>query len=145
VECGKKEFETDQLKFYRSIDECLKAEKVTFALFSCVLSYLPNPWPTLALVAQAGVPLVLINQTLVWVNSLCNNERLVVQHVPKTIYKATYPARIFSTDHFVNAFIPKYRLEATWRGHEVPVVLCKPWQIARYGCFLFEEVKNEGY
>jgi putative methyltransferase (TIGR04325 family) len=145
VECGEKEFETAQLKFYRSVDECLKAEKVTFALFSCVLSYLADPWSPLTNVTQAGVPSVLINQTLVWDNRLCNNERVVVQHVPKAIYKATYPVRIFSSDQFVKAFTPRYRMGACWRGHEVPVVLCKPWQIARYGCFLFEEVKNECY
>jgi putative methyltransferase (TIGR04325 family) len=142
VTCGKKELETDQLKFYSSIEECLKAETITFALFSCVLPYLSDPWSKLALIVKAGVSSVLIHQTLVWEDGGCCDERIVMQYVPKAIYKATYPARICSSDHIVKAFIPKFRLEAAWDGHEVPVIVCRPWQIARYRCFLFEEVKK---
>lgn len=138
--CGKKEFETERLKFYASLDECMKVERITLALFSCVLSYLPDPWATLKIVAQADIPCVMIDQTLVWAEGK-NGERFVVQYVPETIYRASYPARIFAAEQFSFVLGRKYRLVASFAGYEHPVVLSRPWQIARYRAFILE---NQG-
>ncbi len=141
VTCGREEFETDSLKFYYTLDECLAAERVTIALFSSVLPYLPDPWPTLATVSAARVPCVMIDRTHVF-NEKESKCRIAIQHVPAAIYRATYPVRIFQFDQFVSALGPKYSMITALAGCDEPFVLCNPWQVGSCRGFIYE-VKNE--
>ncbi len=44
VTCGRELFETEELKFYYDIDECLNFKKPNIALLSGVLQYIENQW-----------------------------------------------------------------------------------------------------
>ncbi len=135
--CGRREFATDRLVFYDSVRACTAAEHVTFALYSSVLAYVRDPGDFLTAAREASVPLVLIDQTLVWAEEAAA-DRYVVQHVPAAIYRAAYPARITSTERLLAPLSGAYRVLHTEAGYATPVVLRRPFQLARYRRFVLE-------
>ncbi len=137
--CGRKEFETDRLKFYASLDECLGTERITFALFSSVLAYVPEPKQVLEQVVRAEVPCLMIDQALVWTDGR-EGRRIVVQQVPPSIYRGAYPAWISSSADVLAPLLPTYRLLVSEAGYEAPVVVRRPWRVAGYRRFVLEVV-----
>ena len=123
--------------FYDSVRECTAAEHVMFALYSSVLAYVRDPGDFLMAASEASVTLVLIDQTLVWAGEAAA-DRYVVQHVPATIYRAAYPARSTSTDRLLAPLSGAYRVLHTEAGYATPVVLRRPFQLARYRRFVLE-------
>lgn len=97
VACGKSEFEDATLKFYSSIASCVSEQPVDIALFSSVLQYLPNPLLPITDIAKAGNCYALIDRTA-FIDG--EKDRLTIQHVPASIYKASYPAWFLSWDQF---------------------------------------------
>jgi len=97
VACGREEFQDDVLKFYESIDDCMAAGTVDVVFCSSVLEYLEKPYEILGSMARSGVPYILFDRTP-FIEGDC--DRLTVQHVPVTIYPASYPAWFFSSVRF---------------------------------------------
>ncbi len=94
VACGRAHYEDDCLRFFANLDELGEAgSNYSVVLFNCVLQYLPDPQEILALVAEKKVPYILIDRLALSRN---DQQRLTVQHVPETIYSASYPAWFFS-------------------------------------------------
>jgi putative methyltransferase (TIGR04325 family) len=93
VACGKSDFESPELRFYASADECLAAHRPDVLLLSSVLQYLPEPYVTLREMVQRGIPRIIIDRTAFLHG---DRERLTVQHVPPSIYEASYPAWFLS-------------------------------------------------
>jgi putative methyltransferase (TIGR04325 family) len=63
VERGRKHFETDELHFYHSIDECVENTKPKTILFSGVLHYLEEPYTILGKCAEIGASTLIIDRT----------------------------------------------------------------------------------
>jgi putative methyltransferase (TIGR04325 family) len=63
------------------------------ALFSSVLQYLDDPFAILDQLEQSSVSTLIIDRT-----PFCDavQDQFFVQHVPKSIYPASYPIRVFS-------------------------------------------------
>ena len=97
VECGKNEFQNEELRFYANIDECLDNQKVDVVFLSSVLQYLEKPESMLIELSKTKAEYILIDRTP-FIEDLSN--RLTVQSVPETIYKASYPAWFFSGNKF---------------------------------------------
>lgn len=97
VECGKNEFQNENLKFYTNTDECLANEKMDVVFLSSVLQYLEKPESMLIELSKTKADYILIDRTP-FIEDL--NNRLTVQSVPKSIYKASYPAWFFSNNKF---------------------------------------------
>jgi putative methyltransferase (TIGR04325 family) len=93
VACGKSDFESRELRFYASVDECLAVHRPNVLLLSSVLQYLPEPYQTLEAMAQRSVPCLILDRTAFLGD---NRERLTVQHVPPSIYESSYPAWFLS-------------------------------------------------
>jgi len=93
VDCGRHEFQSDRLKFYMSCNECADVEAVNVVLLSSVLQYLKSPRTILNEISKVKAKYIIIDRTP-FINSLHN--RLTVQKVPSSIYKASYPAWFFS-------------------------------------------------
>jgi putative methyltransferase (TIGR04325 family) len=129
VECGRESFETEQLRFYSNISECLTQEHVTVALFSSVLAYLPDPWQVLSDVTSAGIGTIVIDQTQILDRG--SDDRIVVQTVPSYIYKAQYPMRLFNQQSISTVLSRTHLCEATYDGFNAITVLAAPFQIAR--------------
>lgn len=104
VEEGKRSFENDCLKFYYSIDDCIKDGNANIQgiLFSSVLQYLESPYSILKDVIEKKIRYILIDRTGF---SLNDKARLTIQKVHPKIYNASYPCWFFSESEFCHFFI----------------------------------------
>lgn len=98
VACGRKEFQDDVLQFYETVEECLTEGTVDVVLCSSVLEYLEKPYEMLSNLVNSGAPYILLDRTPFIAGE---KDRLTVQHVPPSIYSASYPAWFFSRQHFL--------------------------------------------
>ena len=114
VKCGREGFENEHLKFYYTIAECIQQAKPNVVLLSGVLQYLPEPYVVVDEILNSGIPYVIIDRT---VYSGAKQDRIAVQHVPASIYKASYPIRIFGEQSIHNSFHGGYKLIADFETH----------------------------
>lgn len=112
VELGKREFENESLRFYFDLDSCLRENKVSAILFSGVLQYLEKPFAILEKVKSSGIKFIIIDRTSF---QKVDKDKIVLQKVPKSIYKASYPFWIFSESKFGHFFKNDVIIE-TFRG-----------------------------
>lgn len=100
VNIGKESFEDSILKFYPTITDCIKEQSPNVIVLSSVLQYLENPYQFIdSLINETQANLILIDRT-----PFSSEERIVIQTVPSSIYKGSYPCHIFSLSKFKNFF-----------------------------------------
>ena len=117
VNVGRKEFEDDKLKFYYTIDECVKKAQPNVLLLSSVLQYVEKPYELLDEILSYGFEYILIDRTPF---SLGNQNKIKLQIVPPSIYEASYPCWIFNESCFINYFILKeYRIIESFDGSDI--------------------------
>ena len=109
VKCGKAEFQDGTLQFFDSLAECLTTISPNVVLLSSVLQYLPDPAEILKIIQDSAVRYVIIDRTPF---SDLDSDHITTQHVPKSIYAASYPCWIFSRFNLVQRFGPSYQLLA---------------------------------
>jgi len=97
VEFGRDQIQERDLNFYESIDSCFEKQKVDIVLLSSVLQYLESPYEILKALVATGARHLLLDRTS-FINEA--SDKLMIQHVPETIYKASYPAWFFSQEKF---------------------------------------------
>ncbi len=97
VECGRSKIQDEKLRFCESVEDCLAEGPVDVVFLSSVLAYLESPYDVLTALASENVPYILIDRTP-FISS--RRDRLTIQHVPSSIYKAIYPAWFFSREKF---------------------------------------------
>ncbi len=107
VDFGKKELESESLKFYYTIQDCMKENRVNAVLLSSVLSYLEDPYQLLSEITALNPEFIIIDKTL-----LIGSESDVIckQVVPESIYNASYPCRILSKDKLIKFMTENYDL-----------------------------------
>ncbi|RZM25540.1 MAG: methyltransferase, TIGR04325 family [Pedobacter sp.] len=99
---GKKHFEDDILKFYYTIDECIKDKKeIHLILLSGVIQCLENPHDFLNELVNYPVDHILFDRTA-FINE--GEDRLTIQKVPPEIFNAQYPSWFFNEGTFLNHF-----------------------------------------
>lgn len=108
VECGRKWFEDDRLKFYETIEDCLKARTADTILFSNVVQYVEKPYDLIGKAANMGFKYIIFDKTTF--NNSANGDRLTIQKVNPDIYDASYPCWFLDQDKFKNVFKGKYNL-----------------------------------
>lgn len=113
VEAGR-QYEDEHLRFFETIAQCTAAIDPSVALLSGVLQYLPDPHAILREIAGSGVDAIVIDRTPV---TGLDRDLPVVQEVPATIYEASYPAWLLSTDLLLAA-LPDWDLVAGFPGIE---------------------------
>lgn len=101
VDCGKQNFENEQLKFYHTIEECLEKYKPNVLLLSSVLQYLENPNQWIEKFNDLEIDYIIIDRTA-FINA--KNDILTIQNVPESIYKANYPAWFFNQEKLIKRF-----------------------------------------
>jgi len=87
------------------IADCLVDNQPNVVVLSGVLNYLEHPYTVLDQLLTLLCDHVIIDRTLFWGGP---TDRLCVQSVPPSIYKASYPSWIFSTTRF------RYHLDKEW-------------------------------
>lgn len=134
VKSGKELFEDDILKFYNSIDECLRSRKPNVIVISSVLQYLEDPISLINKIVDSGINHVIVDKTL-FISG--HADRIMVQRVPENIYKASYPVRFFNYSKLLACFQPTFKIIAefdAYNGLEIEI----DKQKARYKGFILE-------
>jgi putative methyltransferase (TIGR04325 family) len=78
-------------------------------LLSGVLQYLPAPSEVMKKIQESAVRYIIIDRTPF---SDLDSDHITIQHVPKSIYVASYPCWIFSRLNLTQRFGPSYQLLA---------------------------------
>ncbi len=111
VDEGKRHFEDNRLRFYSSVQECIRNGHPHVALLSNVLQYLEAPHDFLDEFTRLGIRFIIIDRTA-FIDE--PRDRLTVQRVPASIYSASYPAWFFSRAGFLAHFSELYELVAEY-------------------------------
>jgi putative methyltransferase (TIGR04325 family) len=113
VECGKRYFEGEHLKFYYHLDDCLKEQHSNAILLSSVIQYLEKPYDLLKEIIGKRLKYVLFDRTPFLHQG---EDRITVQKVPAEIYRASYPAWFFDRAKFLRFFSGEYELMAEFEA-----------------------------
>ena len=132
VSCGQQEFQTETLRFYKSLEACIDQEQPNVALLSGVLSYLEFPLDVLRHLARRSLPFILIDRTAIAADG---KTRLSVQRVAPEIYDASYPCWIFSRQAIIDALGPKYELIEDFESGIDGAADCDWGRVEFYGMF----------
>ncbi|EJL81440.1 hypothetical protein PMI16_04719 [Herbaspirillum sp. CF444] len=113
VQRGRDAFATDELQFFFSIEECLAQHRPHVVLFASVLQYLEKADQILDSVVAASIPYVLIDRTPFIARQ---DDWICVQEVPASIYEASYPCALLSSERLVRRFSADYHLIADFEA-----------------------------
>jgi putative methyltransferase (TIGR04325 family) len=115
VACGQNEFASEQLHFYPSIADCLAEQRPNVLLLSNVIQYLPQPYQFLEEIMSLKIPYIIMERIAF---SSMGRDRLTVQHVPASIYSASYPAWFLSEPSFRAILEKNYDMVCEYRAGE---------------------------
>ncbi len=101
VDSGKANFEDDILRFHYTITESIASVKPHVVLLSSVVQYLDDPHQFLSELASIAPEYIVFDRTSFLDNG---SDRLTVQHVPPSIYDASYPSWFFDQSKFLAHF-----------------------------------------
>jgi putative methyltransferase (TIGR04325 family) len=117
VDCGKQFIQDDNLKFFYSIEDAVQATNKQVLLLSSVIQYFEKPYELIDQLKKNNFEYILIDRTAFLESE---KERITVQIVPESIYKASYPAWFFNERVFVDAFLDMYQLVTTFDSNFDP-------------------------
>jgi putative methyltransferase (TIGR04325 family) len=106
IRVGKEFFEDDILRFYPTIDDYSAENTPDVVVLSSVLQYLENPYEILSRLLELRSDCIILDRTPFWEGG---EDHICVQHVPASIYPASYPIWIFSKNRFLQ-FIQRNKL-----------------------------------
>ncbi|MDA8239842.1 MAG: TIGR04325 family methyltransferase [Nitrospiraceae bacterium] len=115
VDCGKRHFADDHLKFFYSLQECLATGPYQAILFSSVIQYIDKPYELLSEVMDHDFEYILFDRTPFLIKG---KDRITVQRVPPGIYDASYPAWFFNPEKFLGFMRAKYDLMADCESND---------------------------
>jgi putative methyltransferase (TIGR04325 family) len=115
IECGKQHFEDEHLKFYYTVDDCLKEQRANTILLSSVIQYLEKPYDLLRNVKRKGFKYIIFDRTAFTDKG---DDRITIQKVPPEIYPASYPAWFFNQEKFLHFFSGEYELIADFESDD---------------------------
>ena len=121
VECGRELFESEELKFYYDIDECLISEKPDVVLLSGVLPYIECPYEQVKDIIKRNLEYIILDRTPV---VGLESDILTVQKVPKIIYEASYPCWFLSEKKLLLCLLNRYKILGEWESFDT-------WKLGR--------------
>jgi putative methyltransferase (TIGR04325 family) len=127
VAAGKAEFETEVLRFRESISKCLVQDQPTVALLSCVLNYVENPYEILEEILATGLPMVILDRTLLIEGS---NDRLAAQLVSDNLGGGSYPIWFLSREKLEKFLCKDYTILSMFEGLDGTLSLVFPFDTA---------------
>lgn len=111
VNVGKESFENEHVKFFHTMEECLKENpKPDLLLLSSSLQYIKNPYAILKHIQSFKVPYIMLD--LVGFNRK-SRDRITIQHVPPIFYgvEASYPCTFFNKEKLEKQMENNYQKE----------------------------------
>ena len=89
VECGKRDFENEQVKFYLTLEDCMAEQRPNAILLGSVLQFLEKPYDLLEKIKELNFQYVIIDRT----PFLCGeSDRITIQRIPPSVYDGRIPA-----------------------------------------------------
>lgn len=117
VDAGRRHMSVPPLRFFRSVQEATATGPHDVLLCSTVLQYLEHPSRILGEWHELRIPYLLLNNLPLHAEG---PTRLRVQHVPPSIYPASYPVWFFNRAEFLRWLEPHFTIvqefasEAVW-------------------------------
>ena len=104
VQKGQQSFESESLRFYRSIDECMQSsqKELQAILLSGVLQCLEQPYSLLMEIIERKIRYIVVDRTGFTLHN--RKDRLTVQIVHPQIYRGSYPCWFFNEAKFLRFF-----------------------------------------
>ena len=115
VNYGQGFLQTEQLRFFITIADCMRQIRPNVALLSSVLQYLPEPYNVLDELVSSRIPYIVVDRTPF---SDHKGDRITIQHVPPSIYEAILPCRVFDKKKFLDTFLGRYEVIALFDGSD---------------------------
>ena len=116
---GKRHIQDEYLRFYETIDDCVKDIKPNTILLSSVLQYLQDPGNIIDSLIKIGSDVILIDRTIVNSNSVNN---IYIQHVSSAIYSASYPCYSLSESWLLNPIGNTYDMVTDFTSLDFPAL-----------------------
>jgi putative methyltransferase (TIGR04325 family) len=109
VEYGRRELETENLRFYDTVEACVQAEVPDVVVLSGVLQYLERPHEMIDEIGARDIDYVVVDRQPLSSDAV---DQLCVVTIPPTIYDASYPFWMLSEARFRAAWARRYDLLA---------------------------------
>lgn len=107
TDAGNALFSDGKLKFYYDIESVVKANPVDAILLSSVIQYIEKPHEFIKKVTGFDFKYIIIDRTPFITRG---KDRLTIQKVPPSIYKAAYPCWFFDESRFLEKFNTHYTM-----------------------------------
>ena len=102
VDIGSNYFKIKNLNFYYSFEHYDNLDNTNIVLFSSSAQYIEDPYIIFNLLLKKQIKWIIFDRIPV---SDILNDLFTIQFIPKKIYKANYPMRIFSYKSFTSFFV----------------------------------------
>ncbi len=109
VNAGAAEFESEELRFFPTVQAASAAVKPDVLILSGVIQCLEEPHALLTEFLRAPWRLIVLDRVALHAGT---RDRLTVQKVPSSIYRASYPAWFFQQERLMAHFAQRYRCVA---------------------------------
>lgn len=130
----------EELKFYYTIEACIRNRGPSTLLLSGVLQYLKDPYDWLKLFRDKSFKYIILDRTA-FVDHF--DDFLTVQHVPETIYKASYPAWFLNKAKLIQFMSDKYELIADFNNGFTPDMRVNGKEVYWNGMCLKQRGRND--
>ena len=116
---GNKSFANNELRFFKSIEECLEISSVDAIIFSAVIDILEKPYELISKIISKNIQNIIFDR--VPIQQIYGKDRITILKVYKEAYEAIIPCRIFDEVNFKKQFIDKYILLYEGLSKENPI------------------------
>jgi len=122
VQLGNEFIADEKLQFFNSIKEAMDRNgSPNVLLISCALPYLEEPYEFLKEVMRLEIPHIIIDNTPF---NFQNRDRITIQNVNPSIYKASYPCWLLNYNSVVSLIQTKYEIHTEY-ANELSISLDK--------------------
>ena len=119
VDAGQLHIQSEELRFFKTIKECLADNQPNVVMLSSVLQYLEDPEEIIKSLTAAKATCLIVDRTPF---SILNQDKILVQKVPASIHSASYPMWVFSIEKYLRLLEPDWHLIAQWQNTEGSVI-----------------------
>ena len=103
---GVEAYQTGELNFVETMEQVANIEPPDVIIFSGVLQYLDDPYDILSRAVELGPSAIIVDRSPM---SAAADDTFTIQHIPRDIFEARLPFRIFGKDSLANCLSPNYR------------------------------------
>ncbi len=111
AEVGRREFQTEELLFFDTVQSCIAQESPNVILLSSVLPYVKTPYELIDALSETECENMIVDRTGFTPG---DKDLLTVQYVPSNIYRASYPCWFLSEARFRSKMREVWDVRKRW-------------------------------